>query len=162
MPLSLLLINAACTLFMNVCIQLALSLPKMQDQQSLTCCWLEFSGWGRECVLLVFDYKGGQYIRKRQWCTTGNILRLAVGYLNATMNRKPQTLQLGIGADGARQKRQSLRVDRYGSSSGPTRCCWLGFWTGYKPNWKMLAIPIRTAAVLPEPVANSNLKWQRW
>jgi hypothetical protein len=38
----------------------------MQDQKSLHRQGLSFSGWGREWFSLVFDYKGGQYIRKGQ------------------------------------------------------------------------------------------------
>jgi hypothetical protein len=38
----------------------------MQDQKSLTHRLLSFSGWGRERFSLVFDYKGGQCIRKEQ------------------------------------------------------------------------------------------------
>jgi hypothetical protein len=71
---------------MNVCIRLPLRLPKMQDQKSLTCCWLSCSRWGRECVSLVFEYKGGQYNSKGQQYTNVNILWLVVGYLNATTN----------------------------------------------------------------------------
>jgi len=36
-------------------------LTKMQDQKSLMLHWHSFSGWGRECVSLVFSTEGGQY-----------------------------------------------------------------------------------------------------
>jgi len=97
---SLLLINAAYTSFMNVCIQLPLRLPKMQNQKSLTRCWLSFSGWGRKRISLVFDYKGGKYIRKGQRYTNVNILRQAVRYLNATLNREICKPKPQIGTDG--------------------------------------------------------------
>ena len=48
-----------------------------------------FSGWGRAHITLVVDYKGSQCVQRRQWHTNINILWWAVGYLNATINRKP-------------------------------------------------------------------------
>jgi len=69
MLLFLLHTNAAYTWFMNVCIQSTLRLPKMQDQKSMTLHWVLFSGWIRECISPVSDYKGSQYIQKEQWHT---------------------------------------------------------------------------------------------
>jgi len=88
--LSLLPIKAAYTSFINVWNKSPLRIPKMPEQKSLMVQWLSFSGWGRVCISLVFDYKGSQYIQKRQWHTNVNILWLAVGYLNVTRNRKPE------------------------------------------------------------------------
>jgi len=64
--LSLLLVYAVHNTFMNGCIHLPLSLPNIEDQKLLTRHGLSFSGWGRERVSVVFDYNGGQYIRKGQ------------------------------------------------------------------------------------------------
>ena len=110
---SLLLINSAYNTFMNLCIQLPLRLPKMQDQKSLTRHWLSFLSRGCERVSLVFDYKGGQYIRKGQRCTKVDIEWLAVGYLIATSNRntrKPdQGLELrGVAKPGKMRRLASL------------------------------------------------------
>jgi hypothetical protein len=69
----------------------------MQDQKSLTRLWLSFSGWDRERFSLVLDYKGSQYIRKGQQYTNVNILGLARGYLNATINRNTRKLEPEIG-----------------------------------------------------------------
>jgi len=125
--LSLLFINAAYTSFMKVCIQLPLRLPKMQDQKSLTHCWLSFSGWGRERFSLVFDYKCGQYIRKGQRYTNVNILRFTIAYLNATIYRKTWKLEPQIGTDGSSQTWQNPRVHGYRSGFGLLRCSGLGF-----------------------------------
>ena len=154
--LSLSHIKAAYTSFMNVCIQLPLRLPKVQDQQSLTCRWLSFSGWGREQLSLVFDFKGGQYIRKGQRSTNVNILRLAMGYLKATINRITRILEPEIGTNGSSQTRQNPRVDGYGSGFGPPRCSRSGFWMGLEPNRNILAVRTRTAGRLPRPVANTS------
>jgi len=66
---SLLVIHVACTWLMNVSIQLPLKLRKMGNQKSFIFHSISFSGWGRESLPPVFDYKGGQYIKKRQWGT---------------------------------------------------------------------------------------------
>jgi hypothetical protein len=154
--LPLLHIKATYTSFMNVWIQLPVRLPKEQDQKSLTRRWLSFSGWGRERFSLVFNYKGGQYIRKGQQSTNVNILRLAIGYLNATINRIIRIPEPEIGTDGSSQTRQNPRVDGYGSGFGPPRCSGSGFWTGLEPNQIVLAVRTRTAGWLPGPVANTT------
>jgi hypothetical protein len=145
--LSLVLIKAAYTSFMNVCIQLPLRLPKIQDQKSLTCHWLSFPGWGRERFALVSNYKGGQYIRKEQWHTNVTILRLAIGYLNVTINRNTRKLELEIGTDGSSQVWQNPAVDRYGSRFGPPCCSGSGIWMGLEPN--------RTTGRFPGPIATT-------
>jgi len=155
--LPLLLVKAACTSFMNVCIQLPLRLPKMQDQKSLTHRWLSFPGWGREHFSLVFDYKGGQYIRREQRYTNVNILRLAIGYLNATINRITRKPEPEIGTNRSCQTRQNPLVDRYVSGFGLPRCRWFGFWTGLEPNWTVLAVRAWTSGGLPGPVATLDL-----
>jgi len=141
---------------MNVCIQLPLRLPTMQDQKSLTRYWLSFSGWGRECFSLVFDYKGSQYIRKGQWYTNVNILWLAISYLNATINRKIWKPELVIGTDGSSQTQQKLRVEWYGSGFCPPRCSRSGFWMGLDSDWIVLVVRTRTTGGLPGPVANTS------
>jgi len=159
--LSLLHIKAAYTSFMNVWIQLPCRLPKEQDQKSLTSRWLSFSGWCRERFSPVFDYKGGQYIRKGQRSTNVNILRLAIGYLNATINRITRIPEPEIGTDGSSQTQQNPRVDGYGSGFGPPRCSGSGFWTGLEPNRTVLAVRTWTAGGLPGPVAITREWWQR-
>jgi len=128
----------------------------MQDQKSLTRRWLSCSGWGMEHVALVFSYKGGWFIRKGQWCAKVNILRLTVGYLNATINRKTQNTEPEIGTDGSSQTRQNPRVDGYGSGFGPPRRCGSGFWTVLEPNRNVFPVRTRTAGGLPGPVANTT------
>jgi hypothetical protein len=71
--LPLLLIKAAYTSFMTLCIQLPHRIPNMQDQKSLTYGGLSFSGCGMERFSLVVDYKGVQYIRTGQQYTSVNI-----------------------------------------------------------------------------------------
>jgi len=138
---------------MIVGIQSPPRLPMMQEQKSFTCRWLSCSGWGREHVFLVFSYKGSWFIRKGQWHTKVNILRLAVGYLNATMKRKSWNTEQEIGMDWSDQTQQNPRVDRYGSWFGPLRCNRSGFWTVLEPNRTSFAVQTRTAGRLPRPVA---------
>jgi hypothetical protein len=149
-------IKAAYTSFMNVCIQWPLRLPKVQDQKSLTHRWLSYSGWGRKRFSLVFDYKSGLYIRKGQRYTNVNILRLAIGYQNATMNRNTLIPEPVIGTDGSSQTWQTPQVDGYGSAFGPPRCSWSGFWMDLELNRTILAVRTRTAGRLPGPIANTR------
>jgi hypothetical protein len=154
--LSLLHIKAAYTSFMNVCIQLPLRLPKVQDQKSLTCCWLSFSGWGWERFSLVFVYKGCQYIRKGQRSTNVNILWFAIAYLNATIDRITRIPEPEIGTDRCSQTWQNPLVDGYGSGFGLPRCSRSGIWTGLELNWTVLAVRTRIADGLPGPIANTR------
>jgi len=48
------------------CYKWLLRLLKMQDQKSMTLRWLLYSGFGRECLSLFFDYNANQYIKKWQ------------------------------------------------------------------------------------------------
>jgi len=140
---------------MIVCIQSPSRLLMMQDQKSLTRDWLSCSGWGKERVLLVFSDKGCRFIRKGQWCAKVNILRLTVGYLNATINRKTRNTEPEIGTDGSSQTRQNPRVDGYGSGFGPPRRSGSGFGTVLEPNPTVFPVGTRTAGGLPGPVANT-------
>ena len=142
---------------MIVCIQSPPRLLLMEVQISLTRRWLSYSRWGRKRVSLVFGSKGGQFIRKGQWHAKVDILWLAVWYLNAIINRKPQNTELQIGTDRSSQTRQNTRVDGYGFGFGPPRCCWLSFWTVLEPNWIIFPVWTRTAGWLPKPVATTSL-----
>jgi len=155
MSLSLLLWNTANTSFMVVCIQSPSELFMMQHRISLTRRWLLCSGWGSEHVALVFSYNGGRFIWKEQWHATVNILRLAVGYLNATTNRTTQNTEPQIGTEGFSQARQNPPVDGYRSGFGPPRRCGSGFWTVLKPNRTGFPVWTRTTGRLPGPVANT-------
>jgi len=154
--LPLLLINAAYTSFINICIQLPLRLPKMQDQESLTCRWLSFSGFGSECIPLVFEYNGNQYIGKWQRYSHVNISWLAIGYLNVTTNRKTGKPETEIGTKRSSQTRQNPQVDGNGSWFAPARCSGLGFWMGFELNQTVLVVRTRTTGWLPGPVSNSR------
>jgi len=111
-----------------------------------------------ERFLLDVDHQGGQYIRKGQQYTNVNILRFALGYLNATINRNTGIPEPEIGTDGSRQTGQNLRVDRYVSRFGQARCSGSGLWTGFEPNRTVVAVRTRTAGGLPGPVANTKLR----
>jgi len=156
MLLSLWRINVAYTSFMNICIQSPLRVPKMQDRKSLKRSWLSFSGSGRELVSLGFDYKGSQCIRRGKWCTKSNILRLAVGYPNATINWKTQNLEPAIGTGGSGQTSQHPHVDGYRTAFGPPRSSRLHFWTGQEPNQIVSAVRTQTAGGWTGPVANTQ------
>jgi len=119
---------------------------------------------GQGAFLVVFSYKGCRFIRKGQWCAKVNILRLTVGYLNATINGKTLHTEPEIGTDGSSQTREILQVDRYGSGFGPPRRCWSSFWTVLEPNRTIFLVRNRTAGGLPGPVANTTCDgyWWRW
>ena len=121
MSLSLLLENAAYISFMNVFIQLPLRCLKMQDQKSLTHCSLSCSRWGRECFSLVVDYKGGRYITQRQPYTNVNVLRLAIDYLNATIDRNTRKPEPQIGTNGSSQNGAGLDFEQVSNQTEP---CW--------------------------------------
>jgi len=106
-------------------------------------------------VSVVFSDKGSRFIRKGQSPTKVDILRLAVGYLHATINRKTQNTEPEIGTDGSSQTWQNSRVDGYRSGFGPPRRCGLGFWMVQKPNQSVFPVRSRTAGGLPGPVPNT-------
>jgi len=157
--LSLLVWNTANTWFMIDCIRSPARLLMKQDQQSLTCRWLSCSGWGMECVSLVFRDNGSRFIRKGRWPAKVNILQLPVGYLNATINRKTRNAVQEIGTDGSSQSRQNMWIDGDGSGSGLPRSCGSGFRTVLEPNQPIVPVRTRTAGGLPGPVANTILLW---
>jgi len=143
------------TSFMIVWIQLPPRLPMMQNQNSLTRLWQLCSGWGRERVSLVYSYKGSWFTRKGQWCTRVNILQLALGYLNATINSKSRNTEPEIGTDWYSQTRQNLWVDWSRSGFGPPWRRGSGFWTVLELNWSVFEFWTWTAGGLPGPVANT-------
>jgi len=146
LSLLLLPIKEANTSVMTICNQWPLRLPKMQDQKALMLRWHSFPGWGREHVSPFFEYKGGQYIQKEQQRTIVNILRLWVGYLNATIHRTTWNAEPEIGPDRSSQtlakpsggwvhgwvwtdKKQRIRfLDTSGTEpncfSDPNLACW--------------------------------------
>jgi len=147
--------NTANMSFMIVCIQLPPRLPMMQEQKSLARRWLSCSGWGRECVTCVFIYKGSCFTRKGQWRTKINILRFAVGYLNATINWKTRNMEPEIGTDGSTQTQQNLQFDMNQSGFGLPTGSGSGFWTALDPIQTVFPVRTRTAGGLPGPVANT-------
>ena len=66
---------------------------------------------------------------QRQWCTTGNILHLTVGYLNATINRKTQKWDPEIGTDRSSRTLQHPRLGGYRYGLGLRRGYMLRSWT---------------------------------
>jgi len=150
--LAFLPIKAANTFSMHWNNQVSDQSPDLQVQKFLTLHWHSSSGWRWECVSLVVDYNGSQFINKVQWRTKVNILQLAVGYLNATVHRKTCKLRPEIETDGLCQSWQNWVVGRYASGEGQPSSCRLGFWTGVDLNRTVLAIQTRTAGRLPWPV----------
>jgi hypothetical protein len=59
---------------------------------------------------MIFSYKGSRFIRKEQLHTKVNILQLAVGYLNATINRKSETQNWGLELTGLVRPGKSHRL----------------------------------------------------
>jgi len=107
--LSLFTLKAAHTLFMTVCYLSPPILPKIHNQQTLTPRWRLFWGCGWAPVSDHSDHHGCQYIENKLWCTTVDILRLLVAYLNATIYVKPEM--------------QNRSLERTGlAKSGETHC----------------------------------------
>ena len=111
-----LLIKTTNHLFMEMCDQAPLWLPKIQNHQLLTIRWRSFSGWGWERLSTCLLYKGCQYIRKWHCSTIVNILQLPVGYLNVTINGKPET--------------QNQRLDPTGLAKPGETGRWMGMGPG--------------------------------
>jgi len=142
MLLSLLGWKMANASFMIVCIQSPPRLLMKQDKESWPRRWLSCSWWGLEHFSLVFRDKGGQFIRQGQWSAKVNILRLADGYPNATINRQIQCTEPQIGTDRSEQTRQIPWVEGYWSGFGTPGRCGSGFWKVLEPRRKMF--PVRT------------------
>jgi len=90
MLLPCLTIQAAYISFTNACNQSRLRLPKMYNKKSFTLYWLPYSGLVKEYVSLFLESIHGQSIKKGQWCTKLNMLRLTVQYLSATIYKNTQ------------------------------------------------------------------------
>jgi len=141
---------------MDTCDQGPLRLPKMQDHQLLTVHWRSLSGWGRERLSTCLLYNGCQYIRKWQCSDILDILQLAVGFLNATINWKTWNTGLEIGPDGSSQTQRDTPVARFGAVFGPPRSSRLCVWTVLEPNRSVVPVQTRIAGGLPGPVANTT------
>jgi len=141
---------------MIVSIQSPPTLPMMQEQKLLTHRWLSCWGWGMERVSLVFSYKGSRLIRKWQWRTNNNNLQLAVGYLNANINRKTQNTELEIGTDRCSQTQQNPLVDQYWAVFGSQGRSRSGFWRVLEPNRTNFVVQTLNVGELPRPVANTS------
>jgi len=123
---TLLPIKAANTLFMNVRNESPIRLSKMEVQKLLTLCSHSFSRWGREHISFLFVSNASNYIKKRQWCTKLNILRLTVGYLNAPIHRKTPKAERKIYTDQSSRTLQNFQVSGDRSVNHPLRGCGLG------------------------------------
>jgi hypothetical protein len=128
----------------------------MQDHKSLMQRWRWCSGWGQERPSVVFSHNGGPFIQKGYWRTQVYVSQTAVGYLNATINRKAKNTELEIGTDRSSQTCQNLRVDRYRSWFGPPWCRGLGYWMVRELNHTVFAVRTWTAVGVPGPVANTS------
>jgi len=133
----------------------------MQDQKSFTFRWRSIPGWGQELVSPYFDYNGGQYIQKQQWCTIMNILRLTAAYLNATITRPTWNAEPEMGPDRSSHTPWKRWVDGYRSRFGPPRGSRSGVRTGLELNRTVFPVRFRTAGSLPGPIANTTAGW-RW
>jgi len=130
----------------------------MQDLKSLTLRWHSFPGCVRERLSTYFNHLSGQYIQNEQWRSIVNILRLTVGYLNATINRTTRNEKLEIGPDRSSQTQRNPRVNMYGARLRPPRSSGPGFWTVLEPNRTVFLVQTQTAGGLPRPVANSSIE----
>jgi len=113
MSLLLLPLTEANPSVMTICNQCLLWLPRMQDLPSWMRRWRSSPGFSRERLSTFFDHIGGQNIHIEHWRTIVNIVRLRVGYPNATINRTTRNLKPETGPDGYIQTRSILRVDGY-------------------------------------------------
>jgi len=126
--LSLVLWNTANISIVIIYIESPPRVPVMKAQNSLTRRWLWCSGWGKEHVSVVFTHKRSRFIWKQYLGMKVNILWLVVGFLNVTMNRKPQNTEPEIGTDKSTQTQQTWLFDGYGSGFGLHTCSVPGFW----------------------------------
>ena len=131
-------------------------LPDFQDKKLLTFCWRSILDWGTERESLVFLDKGSQSIGREQRSAKVDIVRLTVGYLNATRNRKTRRTEPENGTDGSSQTRQTPGVDGYRSGSGPPARWGFCFRSVLKPNWTVYPVQTRTAGRLPGQVAKTK------
>jgi len=90
----------------------------MQCRKLFTLHWPSFPLLGREHVCSFFDYKWGQYFRKRQWCTILNSLRLTVDHLTTITNKTTWKAQPMMGPDGCSLTRWKPLIN------------WSGYWFG--------------------------------
>jgi len=133
-------IKDANTSIMTICNQCLLCVSRMEDLESLTLHWRSFPAWGRERLSTYFDCKGGQYIQKEHCRTIVNILRLKVGYLNATINGPTRNAKPEIGPDGSSQTRRNPQIDGYRAAFGPPGNSGSCFWSVLDPNWTVVAV----------------------
>jgi len=152
MSLSPLRWNRANTSFMIVAIQSPPPLPMIQEQQSLIRHRLSCSGWGMERVSVVLSFTGRRFTQNGQWSTKVNIVRFAVGYLNASINRKTRNTEPEIGINGSGQTMQDLQVDRYGSGFAPPVPSGSRPWTDLEPHRTILRSKPRPLAGYPNPL----------
>jgi len=154
--LLLLPIKEANTSVMTICNHCPLWIPRMQDLKWLTLRWRSFPGWVRERLSTYFEHKSGQYIQNAQWRTIVNIIRLTLGYLNATMNRTTWNAIPEIRPGGLRQTRRNQGVDSYGAGFGLPRSSGSGFWQVLDPNQTVFPVQIWTTGGLPAPIVTTR------
>jgi len=154
--LLLLPIKEANTSIITICNQCPLWLPRMQDIKLLTLHWRSLSGWGRERLSRYFDHNGGRSTQKEHCHTIFNILRLTVGYLNATINITTGIAKAEIGPNGSSQTRRSLRVDGYGAGYGLPKSSGPDHWTVLDQNLTVSPVQTLIAGGLPGSGANTT------
>jgi len=159
MSLRLLLLTGANTSVMTICNQSPLRLPSMEDRKLLMLRWLSFPRSGTERISSFFDYSGGWYIHRKQWCTIVNILRLTVLYLNPTMDKISRSPEPEMGPNWSSHTWQHLPVVGYASGYGSPRNNRLGFWSGLEMNPPVFPVRTRTATRFPGPIANPTQPW---
>jgi hypothetical protein len=142
--------------FMIVCIPSPPRLPLLQEQKSLTRHSLSCSRWGRECFSVFWRYKGSWFIWTEQWRAKVNILRSAVGLLNATTNKNTWNTEMQIEINGSIQPHQNLWVVGCGCRVGLPRPSRSDCWTILELNHTVFAFQTQISGRLPRPVPNTR------
>ena len=85
----------------------------------LTLCWRSFSGCGWAHENPCFAYQGGHYADNEPWHTNVNTLRLAVAYLNGTINVKPKMQNRRLNLTGQAKPGKTRRLTGTGPDLAP-------------------------------------------
>jgi hypothetical protein len=108
---------------------------------------------GAGSVSLRFQFKRGEFIKKIQWFTNVEILKLTVGHMNVTINRKTRKPEPQNETNEFHQAQQSLQVAGYQYWFDTPRNTSSDFWKGLQPIWTVFPVRTRTAGGLPVLIA---------
>jgi hypothetical protein len=118
--------------------------------------WMLIFRLGMAVHLPCFGCNGSQYIKKRQWDTTVNIVRWTVQYLDAILDSKTQKVYPEDGTDWLNRTLQTTLGGKYWYGIDRPRVSVSGCWLGLFLNHPVVQVWIHSAGILPGSVANTN------